>query len=260
MIEAPVETGWYVYAVVDAPGARARRAVEPLAGVAGAGSLTLVGEGTLAAVVGPVPLDEFDEDGLPERLNDRAWLERAALAHEEVLERLAAETAVVPLRFGSVHRRLDGVEQLLRERGAALAEALEQVRGRVELGVKAWLAAETDGRDVPAPSGRAYLERLRDERRRAADRSRELAAVLAESHAQLAELAERAVVNPPQPRELTGRGMEMVLNAAYLVPAGDESLRRAVSALDAQHRARGLRFEVTGPWPPYNFVDVGGDR
>jgi hypothetical protein len=52
----------------------------------------------------------------------------------------------------------------------------------------------------------------------------------------------------------------MVLNAAYLVPAGDEALAGAVAELAARHGARGLVLEVTGPWPPHNFVDLGEEQ
>ncbi len=256
MIAAPAATGWYLYGVVGAADERVRRSVEQLHGVGGAGGLVLVGGGSLAAVAGPVSLHEFGEEALRERLNDRDWLERAALAHEEVLERVAEAAAVVPLRFGSVHLRLDDVEALLDARGPAFAAALARVTGRVELGVKAWLEPRRAGA-APASSGRAYLEQLRDARRRAAAESRELAATLASAHARLLERAEEGVVNPPQPRELTGREDEMVLNAAYLVGARDEALILEVAELDDRHRRDGLRFEVTGPWPPYNFVDQG---
>ena len=71
------------------------------------------------------------------------------------------------------------------------------------------------------------------------------------AHTRLSALAEEALANPLQRRELTGRGDDMVLNGVYLVPddaAGD--FADAVAAL----AARGVSFELTGPWPPYNFV------
>jgi len=46
----------------------------------------------------------------------------------------------------------------------------------------------------------------------------------------------------------------MLLNAAYLVRRGDERLTSEVASLQAEHATRGYAFELTGPWPPYNFV------
>jgi hypothetical protein len=47
----------------------------------------------------------------------------------------------------------------------------------------------------------------------------------------------------------------MILNGAYLVETKrTEGLRRLLSELEDRHRALGARLELTGPWPPYNFV------
>jgi hypothetical protein len=261
MIEAVASTAWYVYAFVAPCSADVRTAVENMHGV-GTGALRVVGGEHLCAVVGSVPLAEFGEEALPERLNDRAWLEDKARTHEEVLERLLDVTTVIPLRFGSIFEDLAAVEEMLGRRRANLEHVLTRVRGRVEVGVQAWLdrAAFAAEPAVEAISGRAYLERKRDERRRTDEAAGELQQLLGDVHERLLGLATDGVVNRPQPRELTGREAEMAFNAAYLVPAGDESLARAVVELDAVHREQGLSFNVTGPWPPHNFVDVEDDE
>src|SRR5205823_3446944 len=85
-----------------------------------------------------VPLEEFGESQLQERLNDPVWLEEHAREHEEVLQRVLSSTTVVPFRFGAVYLDADGVRELLRDRGTELRAALDRVRGCVELGVKLW--------------------------------------------------------------------------------------------------------------------------
>jgi gas vesicle protein GvpL/GvpF len=50
----------------------------------------------------------------------------------------------------------------------------------------------------------------------------------------------------------------MLLNAAYLVEADRiDELRDLVSDLELRHEHLGARIELTGPWPPYNFVPGG---
>jgi hypothetical protein len=51
----------------------------------------------------------------------------------------------------------------------------------------------------------------------------------------------------------------MVLNAAYLVQ-GDavDRLRDEAAAIEAELSDLGARVEVTGPWPPYNFLPRDG--
>jgi hypothetical protein len=260
VIETAPSTAWYVYAVVGSQGDELRDALGGARGV-GSDELSLVEADGLTAVVGTVPLAEFGEAALHEHLNDRAWLEEKARAHEEVLQRVAAATtAIVPLRFGSIHRDLRDVETLLDERRGPFERALAHVRGRVEVGVKGWFDPRRDDAAATAPTGRAYLERRREERSRGESETAELEDALHEIHATLLALAVDGVLNRPQPRELTGRPERMVLNAAYLVPAGDEALAGAVAELAARHRGRGLLLEVTGPWPPHNFVDLGGEQ
>jgi hypothetical protein len=250
--ESAASTAWYLYAF-----AGPRPAVDDLRGV-GPGELTVIGDESVAAVAGMVPLEEFGQEALPARLNDRAWLEEKAQAHERVVEQLAETTAVIPLRFGSIYYDVSAVEQLVESRRAELLQLLERVRGRVEIGVQAWLdprrAVEANP-DTPPAGGRAYLERRRDERARADEAAIRMQEVLADAHERLAALAVEGVLNRPQPRELTGRVEEMVFNGAYLVPSNDDSIAREVAQLDEQNRALGLSFDVTGPWPPYNFVD-----
>jgi hypothetical protein len=47
----------------------------------------------------------------------------------------------------------------------------------------------------------------------------------------------------------------MLLNAAYLVETTRvDELRDAAAELEARHAPLGARVQLTGPWPPYNFV------
>jgi hypothetical protein len=51
----------------------------------------------------------------------------------------------------------------------------------------------------------------------------------------------------------------MLLNAACLVDASElERLRGLVAEFESRYRELDVRVELTGPWPPYNFV-IGGD-
>jgi gas vesicle protein GvpL/GvpF len=250
MIAAPGTTAWYVYGVVDASAS-----LPP-------GRLRLVEEGPLAAVAGAVPLSEFGEEALAERLNDRRWLEVHVREHEEVLQRLAAGSTVVPFRFGAIYRQLDDVAAMLQERRADFTAALARVRGRIEVGVKGWADREQVSAslgDAPpqAASGRAYLERRLTERQRVEQVAALLADIAGDAHARLLRHADEGVANRTQPPELTGRAESMILNGAYLVGGDGAELAAEVAALEAEHRGRGVSFETTGPWPPHNFVEPG---
>jgi hypothetical protein len=259
------DLGWYLYGVAAAdegltrPGSRL---------AAGAQKIDLLAEGPLVGVTSRVALHEFDEQALHERLRDATWLEQMIRAHEQVLERVLEDASVVPCRFCSVYRSEAELRRFLSERREALQAALERVRGRVEVGVKAFIdrdrfaAGRAQNKDIrrqetqvsSAEGGRAYLERRRLEqlvdselesfRGQAADRI----------HTRLLAAADDGLALPLQAPELSGREEEMVFNGAYLVTADRVTFEEALGSLGRDFRDDGVDLELTGPWPPYNFV------
>jgi hypothetical protein len=229
-------------------------------GVAGP-PVELVEEGGLALLASRVPLDDFGEAPLKRNLNDLAWLERVARAHEAVLERALAGATVVPLRLCTIFEGEDGARRMLAERAGELSAALDALEGREEWSVKLLadpeaLARAAGGAREPAEapgSGAAYLLGRRAERDDRAAAARLATSVAEDVHAGLRAAAADAVLRPPQNRDLSGHEGEMLLNGAYLVddPA---RLREAVEALRERHRHLGARIELSGPFPPYSFV------
>jgi hypothetical protein len=260
---ATAETAVYVYCVVDGSGA----ADIAVSGIAGDDVDSVAAEG-LRALVSTVPLSDFGDEQLKERLNDLEWLEATARAHEAVVEAALAAGPVVPMRLCTIFHDEAGVRAMLAREHRHLKDALERVRGMEELGVKVMADARAAGGDAVReleaqvaglPEGERYLARRRLERAAADEGRASRERCAREVHAELAALARDVRVNPPSSRELAGYDGEMVLNAAYLVPTEDApAFRRLAGELAERHRDRGLRLEVTGPWPPYNFTALAG--
>jgi Gas vesicle synthesis protein GvpL/GvpF len=243
---------------------------EGLPAVHADGQVHGVEHGGLVALVSRVPLAEFGEEPLRRNLNELEWLERVARAHEAVLERALETATIVPLRLCTIFEDEEGVRRMLDEQRPALTATLELLAGRQEWGVKllvdreALEAAARAGRADGDPSaeeldsrsaGGAYLQRRRLERQVREEADRLAVGVAEEVHARLQDWATDAVLNPPQNRDLSGHEGEMLLNGAYLVETPKvERLRELVAELEDRHRALGVRLEMTGPWPPYNFV------
>ena len=253
------------------------RATDPVpadAGGIGDGRLERVESGDLAALVSRVPLAEFGSAPLRENLNDLPWLERVARAHEAVLDEALALSTIVPLRLCTIYESEQSVREMLEREHDSLAQALEVLAGRQEWGVKLIvdderLAEEARARSAEASAledelgartgGGAYMLRRRLERH-VRDVVDSLGAELAEQvHAQLQDWTTDAVVLPPQNPELSGHEGRMLLNGAYLVDAARvDGLRELVEELEERHAGLGARIELTGPWPPYNFLPGGG--
>ena len=160
--------------------------------------------------------------------------------HAEVVEAVAAQETVLPVRFGAVFRRGRNLREALAAREAELAASLAHVAGRVELGVH----VHRDRQPPPAAiAGRDYLLGRARELRLA----REAADAI---HARLSSFAADAAV-----RVLPTPGL--LLSAAYLVDRDRvDGFEAEVRRLDAE---RPEAFLCTGPWPPYSFGPREGE-
>lgn len=247
----------WVYAVAD-------EAAPPFTGGpigVGGGAARPLSAAGLTAIVGSVAQSEFGEAALRQNLEDLDWLERTARAHHEVIETIAKERPVVPMRLATVYSSDEAAAGMLRERAADLRQTLTRLAGRSEWGVKAHVARPDDGADGqqsepddPALGpGAAYLRRRRAQLAARQDARQEAVASAQAVHTELGRLSASARLYPPQSPEIAGHSGSMVLNAAYLV-ADDraEEFGAAVTELAARHRA--LQLTLTGPWPAYSFV------
>ena len=257
---ADATTGWYVYGVapVDAAAAiRGRR------GVTGA-PVDVVTAGGLAALVSVVGVEQVGGGDAP--VTEPGWLEARVLAHDEVLRSTLDAGPVVPMRFATVVPDREDVERLLEHDGPRLARTLEQLRGRSEWGVKViatdpeavaagsdelkQLAAELEA----APAGRAYLLRRQLEQAAQDHADAALDRLAHQCHEAVAGVAE--ALTRLAGRRDPGDAGEVVVDLAVLV---SDDRRAALDAAVADLRGRyghvGVTVDLTGPWPPYSFVD-----
>lgn len=252
--------GLYVYGIVDEG---ALEAPPRSAGVDPGHRPWLFDAAGLTAIVGDVDVGEFEGEALERNLTQPDWLEAKVRGHELVLDEVVATATVVPMRFGSIFSSADGLRSMLEENAVSLKESLERVRGRVEWGVRVHCARgvlvdQLAGPPAGHSTGRDYLVQRRARLQAEASAGDEAARVGAEVHGHLAALADAAtsVASRQDPRSA------VILNGAYLVhESRREEFMRCVEQLEKRH-ANAFVFEVTGPWPPYNFTsaDVAGPR
>ena len=259
---APAEKSGHVYWVYCiVPSEWAAELAAGMDGIEPGSSVETVVEGHLAALLSRVPLAEYGDDELRRHLEDIAWLERTARAHEAVQQHAMRQGPLVPLRMCTIYRDLDRVRHVLRDQGERFAENLAAVEDCAEWGVKVFLDLQSIPQTSPAQpeaasaTGADYLAGRQRERDRVSE-SDELSIRCAEDvHRAVSALARQERTNPVQRAEAHGRDAEMVLNAAILLEDHRiEELQSTVRDLFERWAPHGLLVELTGPWPPYNFV------
>ena len=181
-------------------------------GVEGASVAYSVEQPPLAAVVGDVDTMEPDRSDANIR------------AHEAVLQDLLAYDGgrtVVPMSFGMTFRDAETLRNLLEGAAPAFTKALEEIEGKIELGVKV----------VAPPEGTVDGTAIRQA---AADRFDDIAAATTRGD----QFSDR-----------------LVLNRSFLVDRDDqEAFNEAVG--EFQEEYDDLMVQYTGPWPAYNFADI----
>ena len=262
-ISDPVDAeALYLYGVVSADALP----TVTIAGVSSRGPVETITHGALAAMVSRVPINEFGDENLKQNVERMDWLERTARGHEAVVENISTQTTVVPMRICTLFRSADSVREMLTREAEPLANALDRLAGCKEWGVKALAdmagvrrtvasSATAAARPEQATTGRAYIAGRQADRRADREIDEWVRGAVSEVHETLTAASATGLRNPLHPRELSGYEDEMVLNGVYLVPDAQlEDFRQLVDGLDERYAASGLRFELTGPWPPYNFV------
>jgi len=243
--------GRYVYGVIhSAP-------KEPIGfgrtGIGGFGEqVYTVHHGDIAAVISKTNVFIFD----PTREN--------ALAHEHVIELVMKTHTIIPMSFGTVFRTDDDIREVLKSIYASLKDVLEQMAGKVEFGLKV-----TWDRD-----------RIIEELKRDDEEIHRFHQELTKKHLQstyfarmqLGRMIDKAMVERSAEfvreiydglrsvcvasRDNKPIGDRMIMNAAFLIQRERETDFDAAVNKIAKKFGDRLNFKYTGPWPPYNFVNI----
>jgi hypothetical protein len=215
-----------------------------------------VGE-RLWAIVQSVPEADYSETALTQGLQNLDWVGPRAIAHERVIEAFLSARALLPMPLFTLFTSDDRAVQHVQSDGTRIRRLLKRVEGKVEWGLRLTFDEKAARRKVssrPVMSGTEFLARKRDvlgiNRTRLKD-ARGAADRVYKSISRLVTAAQRRTS-----LERVAPGSRLLLDAAFLVAAGKSgAFRSAVRQQTRDLRAMGTAVSLTGPWPPYNFIE-----
>jgi hypothetical protein len=241
-------SGWYIYGIVEPD-------VEVLDDARGIGDppapVDVVRIGTVAALVSEIPLDR--PIGRSKDLQ----------AHKQLLDAAAADTAVLPMRFGGVVASRDAVvDELLGPNEEQFKQALAAMAGKSQYVVRARYDEQTLVREVlsenseaaqladavrdkPPESTRDARVRLGEIVYRAVERRRE--ADTAEVVRALEPVGEATSAREP------AHEMDAVHLAVLVESSRVDELNEALGQLADRWQGR-MSIQLLGPMAPYDFV------
>jgi hypothetical protein len=246
---SPGEGGRYVYGIVQTK----ERMDFGKIGIGGAGeSVYTVNHMDIAAVVSKTAVAIFD----PTREN--------ALAHEHVIETVMKNYTIIPMSFGTVFRTDDDIREVLKSIYASLKDVLKQMSGKLEFGLKVnWdrdqIIEELKQQDEEI--GRFHQEIIRKQLQSTYFARMQLGRMIDKALAERATQYVREIYEGLRGVCVASRdnqpiGDKMIMNAAFLVDRSREAEFDSVVNKIAKKYGKRLKFKYTGPWPPYNFVNI----
>ena len=203
----PPEEGRYVYCIIPWEGGHSMLSFGDL-GIEGSGEVYAIPCGDIAAIVSNAPFKEY------------VLTEDNVRTHSQVITLVMEEHPVVPMAFGMAFKNEGVLKGVLARLRGDLKNALKEVEGKVELGLK---VIQPKGAELDEEAFASEIKTFRG-------------------------LATRCKLGKRFSKRL-------ILNAFYLVAKERvEAFLGAAKALE--ERFKQLRIQCTGPWPPFNFATI----
>ena len=244
----------YVFCIVECSGQPSLPDGLPTLPSGGVPRALVLAPGVWLAVA-DVPLNEYSKSAIEQCLQDLDCVSMRAVAHEATIAGFFQRWPVIPLKLFTIFANEQRALAHVRRRLAHVRRLLSGVRHREEWGIRLTIQPGELPAAPPAyiaGSGRDYLEAKKIRRRQSTRASGVAHKEASRALSSLSKMAERT-----RRQKAVGIGSETVLQAAFLVSSRRANAWKArARTLGLQLAKRGCRIEITGPWPPYNFVSA----
>ena len=178
----------------------------------------------------------------------------------------SGNTPVVPLRFCTIYKNQEALFQAVTPHREKILNFLEYTSNKAEWAVKIFCDKKTfmDSHDKkisgdtrePASllPGENYLLAKKMRRIREETFTVDIQRILNDIHSAVSPHVDSHRFLRCTDKGIHGRPFDMVMNTAFLVEQQTLPVfRDIVDTLAEKYKTQGFVFELTGPWPPYNF-------
>jgi hypothetical protein len=177
--------------------------------------------------------------------------QKAAVEHARVIAECFKVSTVLPFRFGTIFGDDEALRRSIRSNHRQFSTNIERLRGKTEMHLKVTLedcCRELAHRPALQKNavGKAYLESLRETAALQRERQTKARSVSVQMHRMFTPLDEEVSCR----RMDTGK---MLLDIAHLIDTRSvERYQNKYSS--ASIMMKDCQMQLSGPWPPYHFV------
>ena len=179
-------------------------------------------------------------------------------------------------KFGAIFNTEENLKTMLKKHIKEFKDTLKHLEGKEEWGVKIYCDMGKlkenliqDDEDLlnldkeinSASPGKTFILKKKKEESANTIVNKKLNECGHESFERLKQYSIQSRINKLLPIEVTERKDEMILNAAFLADKNKvKEFVGVVDVLKAKYSDKGIDFDCTGPWPPYNFCDLSIEK
>ncbi len=205
---------------------------------------------------------------LNKEVRETSWVAKRVREHECVVEEVMQKQAILPVKFLTLFKSQKSLLEGLNPHLTELDNYLEDMKDKQEWALKVYcnksqslkhlLKTETLPEKMLhkklSTPGAQYLQTKRIEESAKERLESNLCGFIQEVCEALTPFSVERVILKVHDKKITQRIEDMLLNGAFLVTKRMlKAFKGKVKDLKENYRPWGFLFELTGPWPPYNF-------
>lgn len=221
------------------------------------------------AVVSDVSEEKFSQEFIDKNVKDMKWLTKNGQIHEDIIEKIMQKTTIIPMKFCTIFKTKDKVEEMLIEKYTDFKYNLKNLKNKIEMSVKIYYNIEPlkkkileeneelkkkleDAEEKAKTSpGVAYFEKQKIDILLKEEIQNKLAKETKKIFEKIKIFSIDSKENESLNKKLTGK--DMLLNSVFLIDKFNiGKFKEEVEKIKQEHKE--FEFQVFGPFPAYNFI------
>ncbi|MGO4886202.1 GvpL/GvpF family gas vesicle protein [Anaerobacillus sp. MEB173] len=229
--------------------------------------------GEFTAIASKLNAYEYSKERLEQYAQDPSWLQKNATHHHDIISRVHTHCTVFPLKFCTIYSNPAAIQEELNKKEEDISRLFSLFKNRAGWNIKIYCHKKTlinymknnnstlqemkQKLDSMSP-GKQFLMRKKFDLQLEQIVNEEIEVLTNKIKEQLMRNSDYYASKKIWNRQITNKTEDMVSNGVYLITNGDvlQKFQLDLEQIQRDSEEFGFLIECTGPWPPYDFLDV----
>ncbi|MCL7745810.1 GvpL/GvpF family gas vesicle protein [Halalkalibacter alkaliphilus] len=262
----------YVYALVPTS-EKDRIPLIERRGVDDQNSVFLSQFGEIIVVACKLNADDYSKENLEQHAQNPNWVKAKATHHHEIIKEIHDHCTVLPLKFCAIYSNKDAINEELNKKKEDICRLFSLFKDRAGWNVKIYyqkemfikymnnhnVALQEMKQEIQILSpGKQFLMKKKYDLQLDQIVNQEVKSLTDNIQTRLMKSSDNYVSKKIWNKQITNKKEDMVSNSVYLIH-NDKALKnfkQDIEQIQKDYKELGFLIDCTGPWPPYDFLDV----